>query len=295
MNWRITISCALTLAIVLPLTSQAAPKVKRKASSSSAFGVDPNAKKVDLFKAIDDKQVKVALTVQARATGVLTLTNVSDQPLTVEVPLTLGANPDAPPGAVQAYYATAFGTSGAPQSLAVAVSPQWTAGVEKKSGRKSNVKTKKKTDEEAKDEKKGDEKDAKEKDAKKEETKSDSLVATVPLPAGATQNLPLFTLGLNMKRPQATYGQFIPADLEKVTQAPEMKKVLEHLAQNHITEDVAQTLAWHYNDRMTWEEMQQTLLVTPIQIQLAQQAAEVVEGRASPEAATTTTTGKKKK
>jgi hypothetical protein len=295
MNWRRLISYTLALAILCPLTVLAAPKTKRKASTSSSYGVDPNAKKVDLFKAIDDKQVKAFLTVQARATGVLTLINLTtDQPLTVEVPLTLGANPDAPAGAVQAYYATAFGTPGAPQSLAVAVSPQWTAGVEKKSSRKTNVKTKKKTDEEAKEEKKGDEKDAKKEETKKEEAKSDSLFATVPLPAGATQTLPLFTLGLNMKRPQATYGQFIPADLEKVTQAPEMKKVLEHLAQNHITEDVAQTLAWHYNERMTWEEMSATGFVTPVQLQLAQQAADVVEGKVAPEAATATT-GKKKK
>ncbi|MGH7140493.1 MAG: hypothetical protein ACREHD_32565, partial [Pirellulales bacterium] len=240
--------------------------------------------------------VKMALTVQARATGVLTLINLSDQPLNIEVPLAMGANPQAPPpGVGQAYYATAFGTPGAPQSLAVAVNPQWSStGVQKKA-RKSNVKSKKKkpADEEAaKDEKKSDEKKSDEKDAKKDDAaKNESLVATVPLPPGATQTLPLFTLGLNMKKPQATYGQFAPADLDNVTQAPQIRKVLELLVQGKFTADVAQTLAWHYNEPTRWDEM--AGFVTPIQLQLAQRAAEMVEGTASPDAAPTT--GKKKR
>jgi hypothetical protein len=288
MSWRMAFSYSLATVAIGWLVGLD-PAVAAKPGKNS---VDTNAKKVDLFKAVEDKQVKMALNVQARATGVLTLINLSEQPLNIEVPLAMGANPQAPAGVGQPYYATAFGTPGAPQSLAVAVNPQWSStGVEKKA-RKSNVRTNKRkpADEDAKDEKKGDEKDAKKDDA----AKSDSLVATVPLPTGATQTLPLFTLGLNMKKPQATYGQFTPAELDKVTQATEIRKVLELLVQGKLTGDVAQTLAWYYNERMSWEEMGNSGFVTPVQLQLAKQAAEIVEGRASPDAAPATT-GKKKR
>lgn len=296
MHWRLASCCALVWAFFC-FEAQPASGAKPRKSSGA---VDANAKKVDLFQAVDDHQVKMSLNVQIRSAGSLILINLSDQPLAVEVPLTMGASPIAPAGANTVYYAGAFGTAGAPQSLAVAVSPQWTAAVEKKGGRKSNVRTnKKKAGEDAKDEKKDDDKkDGEKKDDAKDAKKDDaaggsSLVATVPLPPGGTQTLPLYTLGLNMKKPQATYGQFTPGDLEKVTQAPEIKKVLEHLVQNKITADVAQTLAWHYNERLTWDEMAISGFVTPGQIQLAQPFADVIEGKAA--APAEPTSGKKKR
>lgn len=290
MNWRLASCCALAWAAFMCFVAPPANGAKPRKSAT----VDANAKKVDAFQAVDDKQVKMILIVQARSGGALTLTNLSDQPLNVEVPLTMGAAPVAPPGANQVYYAGAFGTPGAPQALAVAVSPQWTAAVEKKGGRKSNVRTnKKKPNDEAKDDKKDGDKKDDAKDAKKDDGGGSSLVATVPLPPGATQTLPLYTLGLNLKKPQASYGQFMPEDLEKVTQAPEIKKVLEFLVQNKITADVAQTLAWHYNERLTWDEMAISGFVTPAQVQIAQPFADVVEGKAA--APAEPTTGKKKK
>lgn len=291
MNWRLASCCALAWAAFWSFEAQPARGAKPRNSSAA----NTSAKKVELFKAVEDHQVKVGVLVQLRSGGTLSLTNLSDQPLNVEVPLTMGATPFAPAGAPQGYYAGAFGTPGAPQSLAVAVSPQWTAAVEKKGGRKSNVRTnKKKADEEAKDDKKeGDKKDDA-KDAKPDDAAGgSSLVATVPLPPGATQALPLYTVGLNMKKPQATYGQFIPADLDKVTQAPEMKKVLEHLVQGQLTADVAQTLAYHYNERMTWDEMKMSGFINPAQVDIAQPFADMVEGKGPPPAQPTT--GKKKK
>lgn len=301
MKWRLACSWALAWAVSLCLVVPSASGAKPRRSSTA---VDANAKKIDLFEAIADNQVKASVTVAVRSAGSLILINRTEQPLAVEVPLAMGATPYAPAGANQVYYAGAFGTPGAPQSLAVAVSPQWAAAVEKKGGRKSNVRTnKKKAGEEAKDDEKkdgekkdGDKKDGDNKDEAKGDKKDDaasgsSLVATVPLPPGGTQTLPLYTLGLNMKKPQATYGPFTPADLEKVTQAPEMKKLLELLVQSKVTADLAQILAWHYNERLTWDDMKP--FVAPAQLQLAQQFAEVVEGRAAPPAEATT--GKKKR
>lgn len=295
MNWRLANCCALSWAVVFCLAATPASAAKPRKSA-----VPVNAKKIDLFEAIDGNKVRMSLTVAARSTGSLLLVNLTEEPLAVEVPLTMGASPVAPTGANQVYYAGAFGTPGAPQSLAVAINPQWSAPVEKK-GRKTNVRTKKKKDEkEAKDDKKdAEKKDAEKKDEAKDEKKKDdaaggsSLVATVPLPPGASQTLPLFTLGLNMKKPQATYGQFKPEDLEKVTQAPEMKKVLELLVQNKIPPDVAQTLAWHYNERLSWDEMKTSLFVTPAQVEIAQPFANVVENNAPLPAEENT--GKKKK
>lgn len=281
---------------MLCFESSSAIGAKPRRSSS---GVAANAKKIDLFEAIDDNQVKASLTVAARSAGSLLLTNVSEQPLAVEVPLAMGASPVAPAGANRFYYSGTFGTPAAPQALAVAVSPQWASSVEKK-GRKSNVRTNRKKKEEAPEEKKKDDekKDGDKKEDAKDEKKDDaaggsSLVATVPLAPGASQTLPLYTLGLNLKKPQATYGPFTPQDLEKATQAPEIKKVLELLVQNKITADVAQTLAWHYNDRLTWEEMSTSGFITPAQVQIAQPFADVVEGKAPLPAEAAT--GKKKK
>lgn len=296
MNWRLANCCALSWAVVLCLAATPASGAKPRKSA-----VPANAKKIDLFEAIDGNKVKMSLTVAARSTGSLVLINTTeDEPFAVEVPLTMGASPIAPAGANRFYYAGSFGTPAAPQSLAVAVNPQWSAPVEKK-GRKSNVRTKKKKDEkEAKDEKKDDEKkDGEKKDEAKAEKKDDaaggsSLVATVPLPPGGSQTLPLFILGLNMKKPQAAYGPFKPEELEKVTQAPEMKKLLELLVQNKIPGDVAQTLAWYYNERPTWDELKMSGFVTPGQVEIAQKFADVVEGRAAAPPAEETT-GKKKK
>jgi hypothetical protein len=288
MNRHLASCCALAWAIS-GWYLEPSPAGAKPPKSSGTVGA--NAKKVELFKAVDDKQVQMNLTVSLRSTGSLTLYNLGNEPLNVEVPLTMGATPNAPAGAPNAYYLTTFGTPGAPQALAVAVSPQWTAAVEKKGGRKSNVRTnKKKAAEEAKEDKKD---DAKEdgKDAKKDDAGGSALVATVPLLPGATQTLPLYTLGLNLKRPQATYGQFKPEDLEKVTQAPEIKKVLEYLVQNKLTADVAQTLAYHYNERLTWDEMKMSGFINPAQVDIAMPFADMVEGKGPPPEPATT--GKK--
>ncbi|HQU43853.1 MAG TPA: hypothetical protein PK867_13635, partial [Pirellulales bacterium] len=178
-----------------------------------------------------------------------------------------------------------FGKIPTPQTLALAIDPRWTAGVEKK-GRKTGVKTSRKgKDDDAKDEKKPDETKDEAKDAKKDEKKADSGVALVPLPAGEVRQLPLFSLGLEMPttRPAPASGlAYQLADFDKRIQAPEMKKLMEHLVQGAVPPDSAQLLAWHYHGRLSWEEMGNTGLIALAQLQQAQHYGDVVEGRAAP-------------
>jgi hypothetical protein len=246
-----------------------------------------------VLKASDDKQIELRLIANSATTAMLTVTNVSQDPLNVKVPLAMAAVPQAAPqGAAQQYYATMYGTPGAPPALAIAVSPLGAAGVDKKSGsRKTNVKPIKKTKpgDDAKDEKKDDEKDAK----KDDEKKSDSMEASLVLLPGASQSLSLFSLGLDNKKLPAAYGQFNLAELDKVSQAPELKRLLELTSQGTIPRNIAQILAWHYHGRLSWDELAATALVTPVDSQLAQQYADVVEGKAPAE--TVPATGKKKK
>ncbi len=285
MKWRMAVLCSLAfLGISLPVAIDAAPKSKKGAA-------DATAKKVDVFKAADDKQIEIQVIAQGPTNATLRLTNLRESPLNVEVPLAVAAVPDAPQGAGQAYYVSVFGTPGAPQSIAVAVDPKWSAGVDKKPGnRKSNVKTNKKAkpgEEAAKDEKKDEE--------KKDETKTtDSVVALVPLAPGATAQLPMFSLGLERSKPRASVGVFRLAELDKVSQAPEMKKLLEQMVQGIVPGDTAQILAWYYHGRLSWDEMATTGIL-PAQIEIAKKYADVVEGKIAPEAAAPVAETKKKK
>jgi hypothetical protein len=266
-----------------PAVSQAAPR-SRKAPNAA----DSQAKEMDVLKALDDKQIQVQILASSFSSAVMTLTNVSEGPLNIKVPLALAAVPEpAPQGVGQGYYTAAFGTLSAPQPLAVAVSPLGAAGVSKKAGaRKTNKKAKPGGD--AKDEKKDDEKDGK----KEEEKKTDSLEASVLLLPGTSQQLSLFTLGLDSKKPQAARGSFNLAELDKVSQAPELKKLLELMVQGSVPANAAQVLAWHYHGRLSWDELAATM-IPPLDLEAAKQYAGVVEGTAPAEPAPTT--GKKKK
>ncbi|HVX16091.1 MAG TPA: hypothetical protein VHC22_33205 [Pirellulales bacterium] len=290
MKWRMAVLCSLAfLVLALPAAIDAAPKPKKGSPA------DTTAKKVDVFKAADDKQIQMQVTVQGLGNATLTLTNVTETPLNVEVPLAVAAVPNAPQGANQAYFASMYGTPGTPQSIAVAVDPKWSAGVDKKAGnRKTNVKAVKKGkpgDDDAKDEKKDDKKD----DEKKDDAKTgDAVVALVPLAPGAMAQLPMYSLGLERAKPRATIGVFRLAELDKVSQAPHMKKLLEQMVQGIVPADTAQILAWHYHGPLTWDEMA-TTGVLPAQLEVAKKFADVVEGNVSPDAAPVAETTKKKK
>jgi hypothetical protein len=277
MKWLVAWALALVVIGSAPL--YAAPRSKGKAQNA-------NAKTVDVFKALTDKQVDVQVVANTLTSATITITNLSQEPLNVKVPLAVGAVPQAAPqGAGQGYYLTAYGTNGAPPPVAVSVSPFGSAGVDKRS-RKTGVKTAKKKGDEAKEEKKDDE--AKKADEKKD---TESLEASVLLAPGASQPLSSFTLGLNPKTQPAAYGQFSLAELDKVSEATELKPLLEKVGQGTVPRNMAQILAWHYGSRLSWDEMAQ--LVTPVDLQLAQQCADFVEGRTA--TAPAATTGKKKK
>jgi hypothetical protein len=281
MKWSVAL--ALALVVVGSPLLHAAPRKSSKAQNA-------NAKTVDVMKAITDKQVNAQVAVQGLTSATLTLTNVSEEPLNVKVPLAVAAVPQVPQGANQAYYATAFGTPSAPQALVVAVSPLGAAGVDKRARKsKTGVKTNKKKADDAKDEKK-DDKDAAKSDEKKE---TDALEASVLLLPGASQPLALFTLSLDNKKVQAAYGPFTLSELDKVSESTEMKSLLEKVSQGVVPRNVAQTLAWHYHLRLSWDEMSQSGLGTPVDLEQAKQFADVVEGRTS--ATPVATTGKKKR
>jgi hypothetical protein len=269
MKWLV--AWALALVVIGPAPLCVAQRSKSKAQNASA-------KTVDVFKAITDKQVEVQVDA-VTTSATITITNISQEPLNVKVPLAVGAAPqEAPPGAGQGYYLTMYGTNGAPQSLAVSVSPLGAAGVNKKSRKPA----KKKAGDEAKEEKKDDEKKA-----------TDSLEASILLAPGASQGLASSTLALNYKTPPALRGRFTLVELDKVSEATELKSLLEKMSQGTVPRNIAQTLAWHYGARLSWEEMANFGLGTPVDLQLAQQYADLVEGKTTtPPVATT---GKKKK
>lgn len=283
MKRRVLIAGALTIAaVLLPATGEAAPR------KSAKGGVDATAKKIDLFKATEGNQVSADVMVNSPGIATLTLRNGSEEPLNIEVPLYMAAEPYNPVKGFNNRIPT-------PQTLAVAVNPQWTAGVDKKS-KKTGVKTNRKKDDAAKDEKADEKKD--EKDAKSEEKKGDSVVALVPLPPGGIQQVPLYTLGLEAPNTRPVPAAGLPyrlGDFDKRIQAPEMKKLMENLVKGTVPADSAQLLAWHYHGRLSWEEMATSGLVNPAQTQIAQHFAEVVEGRAAPDATAPQTAGKKRK
>jgi hypothetical protein len=237
MKWLV--AWALALVVIGPAPLCVAQRSKSKAQNASA-------KTVDVFKAITDKQVEVQVDA-VTTSATITITNISQEPLNVKVPLAVGAAPqEAPPGAGQGYYLTMYGTNGAPQ------------------------------------EKKDDEKKA-----------TDSLEASILLAPGASQGLASSTLALNYKTPPALRGRFTLVELDKVSEATELKSLLEKMSQGTVPRNIAQTLAWHYGARLSWEEMANFGLGTPVDLQLAQQYADLVEGKTTtPPVATT---GKKKK
>ncbi|HWB09960.1 MAG TPA: hypothetical protein VG826_12080 [Pirellulales bacterium] len=280
MKW--SVAWALALVVVGSALLHAAPR------SKSGKGQNANAKTVDVMKAVTDKQVDAQVALRG-ATATLTVTNLSQEPLNVKVPLAIGALPQVPEGANQAYYAATFGAPSAPQPLVVAVSPLGAAGVDKRA-RKTGVKTNKKKAGDDKEEKKDDDKDAKGADEKKE---TDSLEASLLLLPGLSQSLPVFTLSLDAKKIQASYGPFTLTELDKVSESSEMKSLLEKVSQNVVPRNVAQTLAWHYHGRLSWDEMAKDGLGTLTDLEVAKQYAEVVEGRAS--ATPAVAAGKKRK
>jgi hypothetical protein len=271
---------ATFLVVSLPAVLHAAPRKTGKSAEASA-------KSVDVLKAADDKLIELKLLANTATTATLTLSNVSQDPLNVKVPLAMAAIPEAaPPGAGQQYYAAVFGIPSAPPSLAIAVSPLGAAGIDKKS-RKTNVKAIKKP--KAGDDEKGDDKDGKKDDDKK----SEAMEASVFLLPGAQQTLSLSSLMVDTKKLPASYGPFTLAELDKISQAPELKKLLEMTSQGTIPHNVAQELAWKYHSQRNWEEMVKDGLITLVDVEVAKQYADVIEGKAPAEAAPTT--GKKKK
>jgi hypothetical protein len=110
----------------------------------------------------------------------------------------------------------------------------------------------------------------------------DSSVALVPLPPEAVQQVPLFSLGLELlikklaPRPGSPYTL---AELDKVSQATELKKLMERSMQGTIPQDSAQVLAWRYHGRLDWDAMANSG-IAPIQIETAKHFEAVLEGRA---------------
>jgi hypothetical protein len=297
-SWRTGVKWALAAVfIALPAWLEAAPRVKKprasrgKQANEQSLGAD--AKKVDLAEAVKDEIVLAQFMTRGPGLAVLRLTNrTPDQPIVVQVPLTMGGVPAPPKGSNEATNFALFGTAD-PPSLVGVVSPRWTGvGVEKKRGKKAakpavSRKKKKKadetdTDDDADKEADGDKKgsaDAKGDDKDKDKSK-DSTVANVPLPAGVTIELPLISLSLDMKKGQpGIQSPYSMTELEKVSQAPEMEKLLAQVADGTLSDlGVAQILVWRLNGRHSWDEMAETGLIAPQQLNAAKQWVERSEG-----------------
>lgn len=289
MSCRAAFKWALIVALILlPVVTEAAPRAKRsRGRASPRHEMDAAAKKVDLFKAISAKQVVAMVMPQTPGLAVLRILNDSEEPLTVEVPLMLGAKPQLlPVGGNRNTNLAMFGTPDVPNALAGVISPEWSnVSVEKKRGkRKPPKKTAAKADPEA--DENGDapageaaEGDAKpaaktrtrktakpakpsvdsdeEKPADDKKDKADSTVALVPLPVGGEQDLPMVCVGVewgkSQPRPAAVYTV---TELEETTKTSEIKTLLEQLGKGKIPDSgVAQILAWRYTARLSWDDL----------------------------------------
>ena len=77
-------SLAMLVAATLPIELSAASKVAKKPIKNPKF--DPSAEQVDLFEAMDAKQISVRLIPKDAKGGTVLIENKTDKPLTVKVP-----------------------------------------------------------------------------------------------------------------------------------------------------------------------------------------------------------------
>lgn len=309
MSWRTAVKWALVVALItLPAVMEGAPRAKRpRGRAAQQHELDVTAKKVDLFKAIGSKQVVAMVISQTPGLAVLRVMNDSEEPLTVEVPLMLGAKPQLPPvGANRNTNLAMFGTPDVPNAIAGVIRPEWSnVGVEKKRGkrkpaRKPAAKAQPEADDNgdapadaaAADDAKpaakgrtrksanpaGDTGEEKPVDEKKE--KGDSTVALVPLPVGGEQDLEMICVGVEWgrshPRPAAIYTV---TELDETTKTSEIKTLLEQLSKGKIPDpNVAQILAWRYVGRLSWEDLLTSGRVLLPQLEAAKELDEKLTG-----------------
>lgn len=313
MSWRTAMKWALVVAVIsLPMAAEGAPRAKRsRGRASPQHELDATAKKVDLFKAVDAKQVTAQFITQSPGLAVLRLVNESEEPLTVEVPLMLGAKPQLPPGGGnQNVNLALFGTTQVPHAMAGVVSPQWSnVGVEKKRvKRKGPRRPAKQTDAEGDGDAPADDtagetgdddvqpaakrrarKPAKpaKTDEDDEELKpaalkkgQDSTVAVVPLPVGGEQDLPVICVGLELGKPQPRpAAAYTLTEFEEATKVTEVKSLLEQLGQGKIADyGAAQVLVWRYTSRKSWDELAVSGYVALPQLEAAKQLDDKITG-----------------
>ncbi|HEX5445601.1 MAG TPA: hypothetical protein VFW87_17370 [Pirellulales bacterium] len=316
MSWRTAMKWALVVALIsLPMASEGAPRVKRSRGRASAQNqFDATAKKVDLFKAIDSKQVLAQFIPQTPGLAVLRLVNDSEEPLTVEVPLMLGAKPQLPPGGGggnRNINLALYGTTQVPHAMAGVVNPDWNPGVEKKRVKRKSPRrpakaeanedadapaddaavdaddegaqpaAKRRTRRPAKSAKTDEDAEALKPAALK--NAQDATVATVPLPVGGEQDLPMICVGLELGKPQPRpAAPYTITELEEATKATEIKSLLQHLSKAKIVDPgAAQVLAWRYTSRKTWEELVGTGLVLLPQLEAAKELDDKITGGAA--------------
>lgn len=309
MSWRTAVKWALVVALIsLPGVMEGAPRAKRsRGRAGQQHELDVTAKKVDLFKAISSKQVVAMVLPQTPGLAVLRVMNDSEEPLTVEVPLMLGAKPQLPPvGANRNTNLVMFGTPDVPHAIAGVISPEWSnVGVEKKRGKRkptrkpaakarpeadesSDAPADEPADDEAKPAAKGrtrktakptDEADeAKPADEKKE--KGDSTVAVVPLPVGGEQDLEMICVGVEWGRSQPRPASlYAVTEFDETTKVSEIKTLLEQLSKGKIPDpNVAQILAWRYVGRLSWEDLAMSGRVLLPQLEAAKELDEKLTG-----------------
>lgn len=310
MSYRTAVKWALVVALIsLPAVMEGAPRAKRSRGRAAQQPLDVTAKKVDLFKAISSKQVVAMVLPQTPGLAVLRLMNDSEEPLTVEVPLMLGAKPQVPPiGANQNTNLLMFGTRDVPQAMAGVISPEWSnVGVEKKRGkrkpaRKPAAKAQPEADENAdapaedaaddakpaaktrtrratKPAKPSDD-SAEEKPAEEKKEPTDSTVAVVPLPVGGEQDLEMICVGVEWGRSQPRpAAPYMVTEFDETTKTSEIKTLLEQLAKGKIPDpSVAQILAWRYVGRLSWEDLIMSGRVLLPQLEAAKELDEKITG-----------------
>lgn len=311
MSWRTAIKWALVVALItVPAVTEGAPRAKRsRGRAAPKHELDVTAKKVDLFKAISSKQVVAVVLPQTPGLAVLRVMNDSEEPLTVEVPLMLGAKPQLPPGgANQNTNLVMFGTRDVPNAIAGVISPEWSnVGVEKKRGKRKPAKkpaakaepeadengdapadeaaddakpaAKTRTRRTAKPAKPSDDADD-EKPAEEKKDKGDSTVALVPLPVGGEQDLPMVCVGVEWGRSQPRPASlYTVTEFDETTKASEIKTLLEQLSKGKIVDpNVAQILAWRYVGRLSWEDLLTSGRVLLPQLEAAKEIDEKLTG-----------------
>jgi hypothetical protein len=181
----------------------------------------------------------------------LTISNPTEQPLTVQIPAVVAGSPVLPRGTTEQGYLQTYGAA-IPQTVGGVISSR------AKNANENGAQRKKPSG------------NAKEKD--------DAPPANVvTLPPGGQQVFLVACVGLDFGKPSPLpIMPYEMVEIDDATKRPEVRLVLEGFAAGRVEQDVAQLASWHFNNGMNWEQLAATGSF-PNKLEMAKKVAEQAE------------------